>query len=311
MKPSDGISGKNGSERPLLNPLDRVTLLYVLLTTLYIFSGLQNLQNAAPHFIMRAAVALIVFFLAFLNRRFPGEAVSFFRNLYPLLFIGYFYTETSFLKNILIGTNLDAHLSALEASVFGCQPSLCFSKAIPYKWFNELMNICYFSYYLMTAGVCISLYFLKRKESFRDVFIVVFSFYMYYAIYALFPVTGPQFYFSPAEIEMDHPYLFGKIMHYILTNVEEPTGAFPSSHVGVALILSWVAYRHLKKLFWWVLPFTLGICFATVYLKAHYLLDVIAGFISAPVFIFISSALYSRLTRHYKPEEASPALPGQ
>jgi membrane-associated phospholipid phosphatase len=109
----------------------------------------------------------------------------------------------------------------------------------------------------------------------------------------LIPVAGPQFFFEFTEAEP--PYLFGKIMHYILINAEEPTGAFPSSHVGVSLILSYVAFKHQKMVFYISLPFVIGICFATVYLKAHYLVDVIGAFISVPIFIAISTYVYQKL----------------
>jgi membrane-associated phospholipid phosphatase len=124
---------------------------------------------------------------------------------------------------------------------------------------------------------------------------VVFSFYLYYVIYAILPVAGPQYYFDTIANEPIPPYFFGKIMHHILLNVEQPTGAFPSSHVGLAIILNYIAFKHLKTLFYISLPFVIGICFATVYLKAHYAVDVLAALISAPIFIWISSLVYNRL----------------
>jgi membrane-associated phospholipid phosphatase len=164
---------------------------------------------------------------------------------------------------------------------------------MPQEWFAELMNICYFSYYLITTVVCLAIYFKNRTESYESIFIVIFSFYLYYIVFALIPVAGPQFFYGYSDVEP--PYFFGKIMHYILLNVEEPTGAFPSSHVGIALILSYVAFKHQRLVFYFSLPFVIGICFATVYLKAHYLIDVIGAFISVPIFIAISSFVYQKL----------------
>jgi membrane-associated phospholipid phosphatase len=305
MKPLNGISSKNGSEPPLLEPLDLATLFYVLFSTIYMCFGLSSLEHVFWHTAMRVGVTVLVFGLAFLDKRSPSPIVSFFRNLYPILIVGYFYAETSYFKNIFIATNLDPFFSAIELSVFGCQPSLRFCQAIPYKWFNELMNICYFSYYVITLVVCVALYVVKGEKSYRSIFIVVFSFYLYYIIFTLLPVVGPQFYFSAKEAAMERPYLFGKIMYYLLTTAEKPTGAFPSSHVGIALILVWITYRQLPKLFWFTWPFALGICFATVYLKAHYLLDVFAGIASVPLFIFISNKVYTALNVKYESAEVS------
>ena len=68
---------------------------------------------------------------------------------------------------------------------------------------------------------------------------------------------------------------------------ERPTAAFPSSHVGITTILMFLAWRtRCKPLFWGMMPFY------TVYIQAHYVIDVIAGWISAiiiyAVLLFLS-----------------------
>ncbi len=276
-----------------LSPLDMVTIFYIVISTLYMCIGASKLEDMSFHILVRVAILGLIGLLVFLNNKYSNGFMSFLKNLYPLIFISFFYTETSYLKNIFIGTNLDAQVAHLESYLWGCQPSLIFSQIVPQPWFCELMNICYFSYYLITSGVCLAIYFKNRAESYESIFIVICSFYLYYILFALIPVAGPQFFFEYTEAEPT--YFFGKIMHYILINAEEPTGAFPSSHVGVSLILSYVAFKHQKMVFYISLPFVIGICFATVYLKAHYLVDVIGAFISVPIFIAISTYLYQKL----------------
>ena len=69
---------------------------------------------------------------------------------------------------------------------------------------------------------------------------------------------------------------------------ERPTAAFPSSHVGITTILMFLAWRtRCKPLFWGMIPFYVLMCFATVYIQAHYVIDVIAGWISAIVFYVV------------------------
>jgi membrane-associated phospholipid phosphatase len=276
-----------------LSPLDIATLFYILFSTIYICLGAAYLENISSHILIRVLIVILIAVLTFLNKKYPSKIVSFFKNLYPLIFLGYFYTETSYMKNILFTKNLDEIFADLELFLWGCQPSIEFSITMPHGWFNEVMNLCYFSYYLLTTLICFVIYFKNRLESYKSIFVVIFSFYLYYIVFDLFPVAGPQYHFGHSETEP--PYFFGKIMHYIIINAEEPTGAFPSSHVGIALILSYVAFLHQKRLFYLSLPFVIGICFATVYLKAHYLVDVLAGIMSVPLFIFISNLVYNKL----------------
>jgi membrane-associated phospholipid phosphatase len=76
---------------------------------------------------------------------------------------------------------------------------------------------------------------------------------------------------------------------------ERPTAAFPSSHVGVTLVLLLLAWRSgSRRLFYWVLPFLLLMCLATVYIRAHYAIDVFAGLISGTMIYFILQFLYTR-----------------
>jgi len=258
-----------------------------------------------PHFVVRIFILLLIVGLALLNRNFSkNKFVLFLKSLYPLLFLGFFYTETSCIKNIFFENDLDNYFIMAEQRLWGCQPSMTFSKFMNQEWFNELMNMCYFSYYVLINLVCFVLYFRKPHEAEKGIFIVIFSFYLYYIIFAILPVIGPQFYIQDTATEIIPRHFFGNIMHAIITNYEQPTGAFPSSHVGIAVILSYLTFLHFKKLFYITLPFVMGICFATVYIKAHYLVDVIGGLISAPLFIFLSLKVYSKILYYRKQKEA-------
>lgn len=69
---------------------------------------------------------------------------------------------------------------------------------------------------------------------------------------------------------------------------EHPTAAFPSSHVGmstVSMLLAWRADN--RRMFYILLPFYLLLVAATVYIRAHYLIDSIAGLIVAIVLFYI------------------------
>ncbi len=298
MKQLSGIKEKSGyRSASALSALDLITLAYVLFSSVYILAGSAKLQDVSSHLLSRVGIIGLMLLLSFLDKVFHNKVISFIRNIYPLLLASFFYTETGYMKNIIFSRNLDATFSMIESTIWGCQPSLTFAVHFPQLWFNELMNLCYFSYYLLTLGTCFTIYFYKPQYAHRSIFMVVFSFYLYYSIYCLLPVVGPQFFFKEGILDVDTPYFFGRAMNYILTNFEVPTGAFPSSHVGIALILCYLAYMYLKKLFYIILPFAIGICFATVYLRAHYLIDVVAAFITVPLFILMSRYTYSKLLR--------------
>ena len=75
---------------------------------------------------------------------------------------------------------------------------------------------------------------------------------------------------------------------------ERPTAAFPSSHIGISLIIVMLAYRINRRIFAVMLPVFLLLCCATVYIKAHYLVDAIAGLLSGTMLYYLTSWVYRR-----------------
>ena len=199
------------------------------------------------------------------------------------------------------------HLFAgYEQQLFHFQPALVFSQVISNPVFSELMHLGYASYYPLIALVS-AFYFLYRYQEFARVqFIILGSFMLYYVIFVLLPVTGPQYYYLAAGVDQIAQGHFPNVGDYFLTHSEalttpgwqdgffyqcvtsahdageRPTAAFPSSHVGVTtilLLLAWHARN--RKLLYTMLPFYVLMCFATVYIQAHYAIDVIGGWFSA------------------------------
>jgi membrane-associated phospholipid phosphatase len=204
--------------------------------------------------------------------------------------------------------NLDHVFAGYEQQLFHMQPALLFSQKISNPVFSELMHLGYASYYPLIALVTLY-YFLYRYQEFtRATFIILASFFIYYVIFVLLPVTGPQYYYLAAGVDQIAQGHFPNIGDYFATHDEalpipgwkdgffyqcvasahaageRPTAAFPSSHVGVTTILLFLAWHaRNRKLLYTLLPFYILMCFATVYIQAHYAVDVIGGWISAVV----------------------------
>ena len=137
----------------------------------------------------------------------------------------------------------------------------------------------------------------------------------FYTIYILLPVTGPQYYFQAVGEVTVQAHVFPDVGHYFNSHHdllpspspegffydlveqtqesgERPTAAFPSSHVGISTILMILSWRTSRRLFFVLTPFYVLLCGATVYIQAHYLIDAIAGLLTAPLFYKWSHKLY-------------------
>jgi len=134
--------------------------------------------------------------------------------------------------------------------------------------------------------------------------VVLCAFYLYYIIYIILPVSGPQFYFLGNLNNVPAGHYFSDLIHFIQFCGEKPTGAFPSSHVGISMVVLLLTYKKARRIFWRILPLFVVLVFSTVYIKAHYLVDVIGGLISAVIFYYFSNWLYDTLRRWFNPRKS-------
>lgn len=295
---------------------ETVSLIYNALTTILILLLYPRMDHPGIMLLERLGIVVLTFTLIFLYQAFPCRLTAFIRMVVQMTLLAYWYPDTFEFNRLF--PNLDHFFAATEQTMFHCQPAVEFSKQCPSIWFSEPFNMGYFFYYPMML-IVVLYYFLKRFEWFEKVcFVLLASFFIYYFIYILLPVAGPQFYFPAIGMDKVNACIFPAIGDYFNTNDylipssgyqhgffyqlvetsqevgERPTAAFPSSHVGISTIVMLMALRVNRKLALFLFPFYVLLCCATVYIQAHYLIDAIAGFISAFFVYQISTLMYKR-----------------
>ncbi|HEY8147542.1 MAG TPA: phosphatase PAP2 family protein, partial [Vicinamibacteria bacterium] len=67
--------------------------------------------------------------------------------------------------------------------------------------------------------------------------------------------------------------------------------AFPSLHAAVSLVAMIYAWRFLRPWFWILLPFSLGLWISTIYLRHHFVVDLLAGWALAPLAVWVAPRL--------------------
>ena len=271
--------------------IDYLIFFYILLTFALMILYHKRLDDPLPHVLFRFGVVALIFILMWLYHRFPGNITAFLRYAYPLAIISYFYSETEYFNHLFF-QNLDPYFASLEQTIFGFQPSLEFSAIIPYKWFSEMMYLGYFSYYFFTFFICFAIY-IARIDVFQKVtFVIVYAFILYYIIFIILPVVGPQYYFPYPQNQVPAQGFFGSLVKFIQSMAERPTAAFPSAHVGIGIIFLYFAVVYLPRLAPFMVFFFCILCFATIYIKAHYMIDVMAGLVFGPLLGFTGSRIY-------------------
>jgi membrane-associated phospholipid phosphatase len=240
-----------------------------------------------------------------------GKVRGFFRAFYPMLLYTAFYRETEYLNRMFADGYLDLWFLRLEEQLFGGQPSVHFMEWLPARWFAELMYAAYFSYYLMIIGVGIALYLRDRRQFAHYLTVVSLLFYACYLTYVFLPVCGPRLFFEDfdgiaisaemRQVGLNHPMpasvaggLFPSVILLIYRHLEAAGAAFPSSHVAVAICTAWFSFLYLRRIRYWHALTTALLCVSTVYCRYHYVVDVLAGILTAFLIVPIANWLYRR-----------------
>lgn len=267
-------------------------LIYLALSTLLLFFGSEPSIHLSTFIWVRLLMVLAISGLIYADKKNPGPILTLFRLSYPVIFSGYFYAETVVYNKIFLN-NLDPVLVGIENDIFGMQPSLRFSAYFSDQLFSELMYFGYFSFYLLILSFTLY-FFIKRRNYFYPVtFKLTASMYLFYLIFCFIPSAGPQFYFPFPDSELPDAYFFNHVMHFVQGIAEQPTGAFPSSHVGISIIILILSKKMAPYYFNIAWPFVLLLILSTVYIKAHYAIDIMGGLLIAPFILYLSNILYA------------------
>jgi membrane-associated phospholipid phosphatase len=95
----------------------------------------------------------------------------------------------------------------------------------------------------------------------------------------LFPVASPM-YWPKVTSHLTEPLtagLFGGIGEWIRSHIHQAGGSVPSPHCAVATVMWFMAKRYTRHGFVWLAPIILSLYVSTVYLRYHYLTDMVTG----------------------------------
>jgi len=299
--------------RSFLRAIDVLNLSYVALIGFLILIFHKHQQKWGLYFLLHGVLfsAQLAFYrlTAFSTRRFW----RFIRDLITPLLLILYYEETETFNHMIVPRFLDPFFAGLEERIMGCQPSLEFVKWIPHPIFSEYMHFSYFSYYLLIPGLGIPLWFKRRHDAY-DTFIYkcLLNMAFCFIFFIFVPCAGPWHYFAGQTMRWKFPgYFFVKTMGIILKFGEISNGAFPSSHVAMATVILFSAWRYQRTIFWLMLPMALSLFVSTVYTQAHYLIDVPSGFAVGIFFFFIGNKVKQWMERTFHLRLSDNEIQGQ
>lgn len=215
------------------------------------------------------------------------ETGSVFRDWFPflvfMLIYESFWTAT---WAIVAPVDKDAMLLRWDMTLFGGTGSVWFD---PYVrgWLTSVLAVAYFLH-LVLPPVMGLIWYRRDLRVFRSFLLsVLIVFIIGSQGYMLVPAIGPGVAFP----SLYHHTLSGSIYTNItelIDTVRAPRDVFPSLHVGLSTIILWFAWRRGRTAFSIFLLPVVANWISTLYLRAHYTIDVIAGWIVAAAAIWLA-----------------------
>lgn len=198
------------------------------------------------------------------------------RAWFPLFMLIYCYG----LMQPVIGQGLfgdqDALLARWDRLLFAGHDPRVLCEAIISRPLSEWLSAAYIFYAPLYPIVLAAVSAKADAAPFRELaFALTLTLAVGYVLYTVVPAQGPLF-LDKFDVDLD-VYYAGWLKWQLMDRTRVPRDCFPSLHTAASLTLLWGAFRHVRWLFWVLLPVVLSIPLACVYLRYHYVVDVLAG----------------------------------
>jgi membrane-associated phospholipid phosphatase len=266
--------------RPVLRPSDLLTLSFLaLFSCLAVFSAPVNPQWTgllATYAVLAFAILTTAVYRTRVGPARKGFYLSIVATVITVLFV---FNSLGALIAGIHATTFDARLIAVDHAIFGVHPTVWMERLIS-PTLSALLQFAYISYYFIPVSLGVVLIARGRFVEFEEVlFGILLCFYLSYVGYLLVPAIGPRFTLSHLQTaDLQFPPFIETIQDALNGLEKNKTDAFPSGHTAVSLMSLYYAWKvREKKLFAGLIPVVAGLIISTVYLRYHYVIDVIAG----------------------------------
>jgi membrane-associated phospholipid phosphatase len=287
------VVSRKSSPQPCFWPVDKLILAYLAFTTALTLGWWRSLPQAPAMTALHAlAVALLI-----LEVKRPNPTSWFFRNWYPLLYVAACYKEMALLIPAVRGWRADRALAALDYRIWNANPTVWLER-IQTPALTEFLQVVYTLFVPAVLLVPLLIWLRRRYENFQYyAFLIAFGFLASYAGYLLVPARGPRFLLAALQhAPLRGLWLFGGMQTGLDRLESAHYDCFPSGHTELTILACWGSRLVSKRLFRAYLFYTPPLIFATVYLRYHYTVDVLAGAALALVLILAAPLAYRKLT---------------
>jgi membrane-associated phospholipid phosphatase len=220
--------------------------------------------------------------------------------IYGTVQLSYFFFHE--LLPLVNSGSLDSGLYHFDLMVFGFEPAMALD-AFVNSFTTEWFAFFYFGYFFLLALHVIPILLFGKDQRLLAEFALgaLLVFCIGHTVYMLVPGYGP---YKAMSEHFQHHFPRGMWLDLVMATVDAggaQKDIFPSLHTAAPTFITLFSFRHRDKLpfrYTWpaVAFFAVNIIIATMFLRWHYFIDVVAGITLATLSIVLAVRLVRRET---------------
>lgn len=290
-----------------LSATDIVVISFCILLSVLNLLFLKSVEYWYVNLVGNFIIVTFIFFIASKLKKGNSSIWNQIHYWYLVPLILIFFKELYLMVDPIRKVIYDDILIRIDRWIFGFDPTVELYK-IANPYLTELLQIVYATFFFLPVLLGIDL-ILTRKISALDysAFIIVLGFILSFIGYLLVPAIGPRFTlhnFSNNDVELPGLFLTDFLREIVNSGESIPSGTinpaqlvqrdvFPSGHTQMTLLVMFLSVKFGSRLKYFFLINGTLLIFATVYLRYHYVIDLIGGAFFMIVTLFIGNYIYN------------------
>ncbi len=291
-----------------LRAVDVVVISFAIVLNTLNIVFYQRVDNWLVHVTLNTFVSGLIILLAYLDKYRGNILWQQLHYWYPVPLIFAVFKQFYFLVKPIRGVDYDDALIEIDRFMFGGDPTI-FLNQYSHPVLTELLQIVYATFFFLPVILGINLLLNDKEKEFHFMTsAVVLGFFLSYIGYLLVPAIGPRFTlhdFDLKNIELPGLFLTNYLREIVNAGESIPAGTlnpaevvqrdvFPSGHTQMTLIVMYLSVKFKSCFRYFFLVNGSLLIFSTVYLRYHYVIDVMAGFAFMALTIFLAQRIYNR-----------------
>jgi membrane-associated phospholipid phosphatase len=298
--------------KEILSPIDLYSITMLGLYSLMALVYLPYISNSSSWIMFNVLIASSIISLSAAAIKLEHNRLFLIlRRLSVFPLILFVYDQAQIYIRVINPHDYDNILISWDRAIFGVNPTQWISMFAS-RPLTEFLQLSYMLYFIMPVVHAVELH-LKKKDIEYDNLArkIAFSFYISYLLYFIMPAIGPRFTlhnFTALNTDLPGLWLTNTFREIINVGANIVHGAInpaalvnrdcmPSGHTWLTLINIIMSFRNKSRFRYAFLFFGTALIISTVYLRYHYVVDVMAGAVCACLALIIEPRLVSLLRR--------------